>query len=765
MEPSAQQSGPIKHKRNRTAQSCVQCRQRKVRCDRGYPCAPCLRSKSSLECSYDKRNPPQGNSSSKNSSILEHRAGRPTRQETHLSSSYNNRINENAAAVTIQPGAAAQSQRLIEDLQEQVQQLKEAVSGSVYATQNSSPSGLPVGANKIEEQPIKAPTSHLRNTWDKTKIYGPNNWIHTAGQFQVLGEFISSDVSLSAQFCDKTELVNLLKECLSLKKLYKKHSFDDDAPLPTDISSTFPQKFTCDELVQCYLKTLEPIYRILHVPSFMTEYEIFWKEARSVPKHFKMKMALVLAIGSAFHAIQNDWTYYENTVQNWVRAAQLWLAGASNHANLTNDGLQIGCLLILSRCTCPATLPTWISTASLLQMGMMMGLHRDSSLFPSLNPFQAEMRNRLWTTIIELSIQALLDSGVPLPLSLAEFDSRNPCNINDQDISPGSKEATRPKDGHIFTDSSIQILLSKSISTRLEIARLLNDPQRKNLTFEKAMRLGQELRTACREISAFFQRNTPTSQRQESGKMEFHRKFLDMYLHRYILFLYRPFMIEARKDPRYYLARKMCVESCLIIASHSEDGAIDPSTKMSDYLPRLTRVGSGTFKGPFCMDVIAILSLELVIQVEEENSIRISGLPMMATVDPLGEMNKANRAPLIRCLERIKAHLEQIIVSGRVSLKRYGFLVGALSLVRAIDCGLPIRQTIFEDITATLRKYYSYLSEHPSDQPRQEPVGEMAVDSGDMPELSTFFPTDDWDPSSVVFPDFFNLLEPSSMRW
>lgn len=182
MEPSAQQSGPIKHKRNRTAQSCVQCRQRKVRCDRGYPCAPCLRSKSSLECSYDKRNPPQGNSSSKNSSILEHRAGRPTRQETHLSSSYNNRINENAAAVTIQPGAAAQSQRLIEDLQEQVQQLKEAVSGSVYATQNSSPSGLPVGANKIEEQPIKAPTSHLRNTWDKTKIYGPNNWIHTAGQ-------------------------------------------------------------------------------------------------------------------------------------------------------------------------------------------------------------------------------------------------------------------------------------------------------------------------------------------------------------------------------------------------------------------------------------------------------------------------------------------------------------------------------------------------------------------------------------------------------
>lgn len=475
----------------------------------------------------------------------------------------------------------------------------------------------------------------------------------------------------------------------------------------------------------------------------MMEYENFWEEPQSTPKQFKMKLALVFAIGSAFHPFQDDWDYYENTVQNWVYATQLWLAGPSNHANFTIDSLQIGCLLILSRLTGPASTPTWISTASLLQMGMMMGLHRDSTLFSSLTPFQVEMRNRLWTTVIELSVQALLDSGVPLPLSLDEFDSRSPSNINDQDISPERKENTRPKDSHIFTDSSIQILLSKSISTRLEIARLLNDPLRKNLTFDKAMRLGQELRTACREISAFFQTDTPALQGQKSGQMEFQRRFLDMYLHRYIFFLYRPFMIEARKDARYYLARKMCVESCLIIASHCEN-VTDPSMEMSDYLWRLTRVGSGTFKGPLCMDVIAVLGLELVMQVEEENSIRFSGLPMTAAVDPLGKMNKANRAPLIRCLERIKDHLEQIIVSGRVSLKRYIFLVGVLSLVRAIDCGLPIRQTIFEDITATLRKYYSYLSERATYQPRPGPMVEMAVDPGDMTDLSAFFPTDDW---------------------
>lgn len=549
-------------------------------------------------------------------------------------------------------------------------------------------------------------------------------------------------MSLSERFGDKAELVNLLKECISLRKLYKKQEFDDDDPPSMDICNTFPQRPTCDELVQCYLRTLEPIYRILHIPSFKTEYEKFWNEPQSVENHFKMKLALVLAIGSAFHSFQDDWAHYENTVQKWVHAAQLWLAGPSKQSNFTNDGLQIGCLLILSRLTGPSSTPTWISTASLLQMGLMMGLHRESTLFTSLTPFQAEMRNRLWTTIIEISVQALLDSGVPLPLSLDEFDSRCPSNIDDKDISPESKEHIQPRGIHVPTDSSIQILLSKSISTRLEIARLLNDPLRKKLTFDKAMRLGQELRTAYCEIMDYFQRNTPAPQGQESGQMEFQRKFLDMYLHRYILFLYRPFMIEARKDPRYYLARKLCVESCLIIASHCEV-VTDPSIEMSDYLWRLTRVGSGAFKGPFCMDVIAVLGLELVMQVEEENSIRFSGFPMMA-VDPLSEMKKANRAPLIRCLESIKDHLEQIIISGRVSLKRYIFLVGALSMVRAMDCGLPVRQTIFEDMTATLKKYYSYLSERTSDQPRAELVGEMAVDPGDMPDLSAFFSTENW---------------------
>jgi Fungal specific transcription factor domain len=551
---------------------------------------------------------------------------------------------------------------------------------------------------------------------------------------------VSKDVPFTDYFGDKAELTNILKECIQFRMLARRQRFSETTLPPSDLPSTFPPKAACDELVQSYMRTFEPVYRIFHAPSFWLDYGSFWKEPQSIPKSFVVKLALVFALGSAFRGNQKDLSQREGLIRNWIYAAQWWLIGPSDSASLSIDGIQVGCLLILSRLTGPLSTPLWISTGSLLQMSMMMGLHRDTALFPSLTPFQVEMRNRLWVTVIELSAQSLLDSGVPLPLSLEEFDSKPPRNINDEDIFPGSKEEVQSRKDEVFTDSSIQILLRKSISARLEIARLLNDPLRKNLTFERAMQLGQEVRAACREISAFFQSHASTFQEQDRDRVEFLRKFLDIYLHRYLLFLHRPFMIEARTDPRYYLSRKICVESCLVIASHGD--RLDLTNENGDDLSRLICVGSGTFKGALCMDVITILGLELVTQVEEESSTRTSSTPH-PVVDPLSELAKANQTPLVRCLERIRDQLEQIIIAGRPSLKRYNFLVGVLALVRAIDFGLPIRQTICEDIFACLKKCRSYLHEHNVNKAQPgalETLPNDAAAAGDMPDPSLLFP-------------------------
>lgn len=178
-----------------------------------------------------------------------------------------------------------------------------------------------------------------------------------------------------------------------------------------------------------------------------------------------------------------------------------------------------------------------------------------------------------------------------------------------------------------------------------------------------------------------------------------------MYVRRYVLFLHRPFMLQARKDPRFYLSRKVCVESSMVIASHADSLNL-PSGELDD-LARLSIFGRGSFKGALSLDVLTVLGLEIITQLEEEAATR----PPSDWVanDPLDEMAKANRAPLVSRLEHILEQLQQIIALGQPSLKRYNFVAAMLSQIRAMDSGGNVTQAVYETVKQSLKKSYSLL--------------------------------------------------------
>lgn len=113
-------------------------------------------------------------------------------------------------------------------------------------------------------------------------------------------------------------------------------------------------------------------------------------------------------------------------------------------------------------------------------------------------------------------------------------------------------------------------------------------------------------------------------------------------------------------------------------------------------------VGRGVYKGPLSLDVIMVLSLEVTTQLEEEG-------PHQSAPDPLDEINKAGRAPLIQILERISDLLLRMIAMGSPSLKRYLFLSAYLSQIRAIESGQPVKQAVYEAVVGGMKKCRSLL--------------------------------------------------------
>ncbi|KAF4984652.1 hypothetical protein FZEAL_228 [Fusarium zealandicum] len=710
-------SPPPKRRRRRRARSCEQCRRRKIRCNMKSPCNECVRARAPMQCSYRDGSPG------------EEAAG--AHQVRDL-------------APRMRPEGAGASQQITPDNGDNT---------ALPSQDNSLP--RPAMPPQLSVQTTPSSTSirphipRLRNVPEKTKLFGQTHWLHTAEKFPISGKF--HPVEVEPAFNDaKAELLETLKEARILRHALKKQNAATlDQPIH-DLRETLPVKEACDELVRCYLRTLEPMYRIVHVPSFWKEYDRLWEHnhAPPVPTVFLMKLTLILAIGTTFKETRDIETiYFRGLAQRWIQNAQWWLTGPCEKSTYNLDGLQVFCLLLLARQTtfnCRGA-TSWLSSGSLLRAAATMGLHRDPKLFPGLSLFQKEFRARLWTTVLELSVQSCLDLGLPLNLSEADYDASSPSNFNDSDLESGSQKAPDPS---YPTDSSLQLLLAQSLPLRIEVVRLLND-FRHEQAYEKAVAIGTQLRAACRDVAAFFHsiksRDNNSGDRSTLKATEFHRKFMDIQLRRFIMFLHRDFMLQARSDSRFYLSRKACVEAALVIASSNKDADLSLPIQHWDEFSRLCLVGRGLFKGALSFDAMLILALEVITQVQDESVSHHEA-------DVLDEMAKATRAPLIKVLEAVRDQLSHIITLGNTSLKRLLFANAHLAQIHALEAGQPAKQAIYEAITKTLRDSVVVLREIQAAVTPQESVTTMDSLTTDLFPLEVFSAENpmEWDISSLL---------------
>ncbi|OAX77364.1 hypothetical protein ACJ72_08340 [Emergomyces africanus] len=81
----------------------------------------------------------------------------------------------------------------------------------------------------------------------------------------------------------------------------------------------------------------------------------------------------------------------------------------------------------------------WSMVAIVVRLAQGLGVHRDGSTF-SLQPFETEMRRRLWWHICLLDFQAAEDHGCDPFIYEPFYDTRIPLNINDEDICQESTE-------------------------------------------------------------------------------------------------------------------------------------------------------------------------------------------------------------------------------------------------------------------------------------------------------------------------------------
>ncbi|RHZ52917.1 putative C6 transcription factor [Aspergillus thermomutatus] len=610
----------------------------------------------------------------------------------------------------------------------------------------------------LSEDIRSLPWASFRGKKTNTTYCGRSHSASSLSFFRDVGEFLRQRKSRHKKDSEYGSLRQFKKEMwLKERQEQQQRARREQASSLVDL---LPPRRVADELVQLYLSNFETTYRILHIPTFLKQYEDYWTAPENPDMVFLAKLLLLMAASSCFYSPTtkiNGKDSLSSTAIHWIEAVQIWSVTSFATRNTNFNMLQVHCLSLIARQANAFDGDSiWVSSGSLIRSAMTMGLHRNPLRFQKLSRFWAEMRRRLWATIQELDLQSSMDGGMPPTIDLEEYDCDPPSNYDDADLVESMTEDPPPKDPGILTRSSFQVLLSRSLPVRVHIAKLVNR-LRFTLSYDEALRLSKELMQSLHDALDLFPSDGSLLHIPGVENPAFTKSYFIFLIRRHLLVLHRPFCLSIMQTPKFSYSRKICLDSALDMLSLLEPPLGDvPEAQPHPHLGHLT---GGMFREELFHAAIMVC-VELVLQADELSRSK-SMLPGQSSVlSSLNEMAESKQAVMVRAVENtIKVFGSRIAPGGR-GCKPYLFLTITLASVKARLKGEDSFRTMDQAGTNAIRDCHLLMRGVPWADASISTPGLTAGTPLDLPfDPMSFVPSSMEDISPLDFGNLFDMTD------
>lgn len=418
-----------------------------------------------------------------------------------------------------------------------------------------------------------------------------------------------------------------------------------------------------DELVQLYFATFESCYRILYYPSFIGEYRRYKSDLQNAKSAFVVELILIMSVTGILYADAPIRDELAAKSRYWIHIAQTWLSAPLEKDRLTLNGIQIHCFLLLARqVTRLGADLVWISAGSLMRMAMQMGLHQDPNYMEEMRLPEKETRRRLWYTILEMNVQAALDSGMSPMISTGDFNTLPPSRMSDEELEPAGMKVKAQSEMHgLSSQKQLLPLLAESLPLRLNVTKVINSLQLEP-SYEEVLRLEKDLAIACRNATTALDSTLPLNSISHTSR--FALSHFTHLLRRFTLCLHFPYAIQAKKNPLYTYSQKHCLDATQDIVSVLDD----------ELYARLLLTGGGMFRDLITRGAL-ILYLELTSDINADASLASRS------------RNRARQEPILRDARRVAQYAKERMRHGETNVKGYVFLSMSTAQIEALFDG------------------------------------------------------------------------------
>lgn len=279
---------------------------------------------------------------------------------------------------------------------------------------------------------------------------------------------------------------------------------------------------------------------------------------------------------------------------------------------------------------------------------------------------------------MELNVQASLDAGMPPIVSMQDFDTKPPSNIDDTDIDDSTR-IIYPKPDTIATDTSLQISLSECLRPRLDILRMMNGLN-PDMSQDEVVALTSEIRNHCNMSRKFVKKDL------ETGGDVFRHNLADLLIRRFLLSLHRPWACRAHTGLLFYYSRKVSYDTAATLLSPPQDG---------NFTHLLLR-GSGIFKNR-TIHVSLALASELLIEIQDNGSSPITRQPW------------DYRSMLVAAVQEARSQSAHRMKFGETNVKLHMKLSVVLTKAENLLPGQSLQQKMIQSARDSLQISYATI--------------------------------------------------------
>ncbi|KAI1776790.1 fungal-specific transcription factor domain-containing protein [Hypoxylon cercidicola] len=551
----------VVRRRNRVPLSCYPCRTRKLKCNRGTPnCENCIKRGDTQSCVYAAPTSRRKNQSSAGaSSTPDDMQNRIDRLEGLVLSLMHGGANiETSAASNVVPAApstAGSSSANIERDDEGA--MKDDTEGDGGDGDSDVDDGLATSLGVLKVDVDKG----------KSMYVGQEHWHTLLADISEVKNFYASH---------KKDLENSYQRVMSSKPATARDSpiFLLSAPPATEVElrSELPSRTSIMTLISRYFNSLDTAASIVHGPTFQQQLRNHWQDpSKSSIMWLGLLYSMLCLAMLSYHKVGDEppeWKGRSLDLAAEYRLRTVQCLVVADYTKPVEYTVETLLLYLFGEYSSrwDADLSLWIITGIITRIAFRMGYHRDPDWFPSITPFQGEMRRRTWALLRMADIVFSYQVSLPTMIYDHDNDTKLPHNIFDEEFGPSTKILPPPRP--MTEPSPIAYMIGKT-KLCIEFGNILQAVTRvgKQVSYDDILLHDRKLREIMDEFPPHL-KIRPLEGSHDPVTLIIARFNLDILYQKVMCMLHKKHMTRARQNPRYAYSRRSAIEASLEILGH-----------------------------------------------------------------------------------------------------------------------------------------------------------------------------------------------------